>query len=419
MSAIAWSKPVGKLGRKSAAVVVVAAAMTLAACSSSTKSATPQATATGSSSASGGASTAAAATGTPYVVGSIISETGAASAQYAVSAGELTAWAKWTNAHGGVNGHPVQLVIKDDQSSPSAGIQAANELVAQHVFALVEGGSGVAPSWAPTIQKAGIPVVGGDPSAAPPWGTYANMYGTTASAAADADIYMKAVVAAGKSKVGVLYCKEVAACAAALSAFQVSAKKYGVQVIGEAVSLSAASYAAPCLALKSSGAEVGDLLLTPNVDDAVLTQCSQQGWKPQWIKSTFEVDDATNPLLVNFLGFIENFPWFADTPVATTYRAAMTQYYPAALKNQLTVGPIMWATGLLFQEGVKLGKLGDNPTAAQLTDGLNMISNDTLGGATPPLTFTNGNRTMNCTFQITGQNGMFMTANNGNPICGS
>jgi branched-chain amino acid transport system substrate-binding protein len=354
------------------------------------------------------------------VVGSIISETGPAGAQYKITADVLQAWAKYTNAHGGVNGHPVQLAIKDDQSSPSAGIQAANELVNQHVFALVEGASGTAPAWATIISKAGIPVVGGDPSAAPPWGANPDFYGTEAAGTADGVIFDKEVKSLGLTKMGVFYCKEVAACSYALTVFQDGAKKLGgLQVTGQAVSLSSPSYAAPCLAMKSAGTQVVFTAITVNVISSLQNQCAQQGFKPIWVAGAPTLADANNPLLNGEISFAEDFPWFANTPVAQTYRAAMQQYAPAALTSDPLEGPLMWTTGLLFQEAAKKANLGDNPTSAQLISGLNSISNDTLGGAAPPLTFTNGNRSMSCGFLIQLKNGQWGMLNGGNVVCAS
>ncbi len=47
------------------------------------------------------------------------------------------AWASWTNAHGGINGHPVKMIVKDDAPEPVGGAAVAKELVEQdHVMAI-------------------------------------------------------------------------------------------------------------------------------------------------------------------------------------------------------------------------------------------------------------------------------------------
>ena len=65
----------------------------------------------------------------------------------------------------------------------------------------------------------------------------------------------------------------------------------------------------------------------------------------------------------------------------------------------------------------KVGKLGAHPTSAELIKGLDSLSNDTLGGADVPLTYTNGNRTVSCGFTISSKNGHFIATNGGRPVC--
>ena len=48
------------------------------------------------------------------------------------------AWASSVNAAGGINGHPVQLITKDDAGNPSKAQAAATELVSAHVVAVAD-----------------------------------------------------------------------------------------------------------------------------------------------------------------------------------------------------------------------------------------------------------------------------------------
>jgi branched-chain amino acid transport system substrate-binding protein len=69
----------------------------------------------------------------------------------------------------------------------------------------------------------------------------------------------------------------------------------------------------------------------------------------------------------------------------------MTTYAPGEADSGSSVQ--MWTAGKLFEAAV--AKLGDAAkskplTAAMIIDGLHQIKNDTLGGLTGPLTFTNG-----------------------------
>jgi branched-chain amino acid transport system substrate-binding protein len=100
--------------------VVAATAATMTACSSS---------GTASPTASGDA--------TPYNIGVLTSQTGAAAS---LGVGELQgaqlAAAK-INADGGVNGHKIKLIAVDDKSAPDQALQRAKSLASQNVAAIV------------------------------------------------------------------------------------------------------------------------------------------------------------------------------------------------------------------------------------------------------------------------------------------
>lgn len=405
-------KPIRSKGRRAVAVAVLAiAAMTVAACSSSKESTGSGGTTKGSGSTAGST-----ATGTPYVVGSIVSMTGSSSSQWADSAPELQAWASWTNAHGGINGHPVQLKIEDDKSTPSAGLQAAKKLINEKVFALIGGGSSTASAWATAIQEAGIPVIGGAPAGGPPWGSNPLFYPTSTSGMASTYLLAKGAVERGVTKIGVAYCAEAATCSAILPLVKGSTTAAGGTLVNsQAVSISAPSYAAPCLSLKASGAEAVLPVLPVATLYSFVKQCAQQGFKPVWFPPEITPEWATDPLLTSFVGVIENFPWFADLAVAKDYRDAMTQYFPKGLTENLTLGPIVWSSGLLFQKIA--ANLGDAPTSAAAVAALNQVSNETLGGATAPLTFTDGNRLVACGFLVGSTDGKFTLPNGTTPVC--
>ena len=74
----------------------------------------------------------------------------------------IQAWAKYVNANGGINGHPVNVIVKDDAQNPATSLQDAKELVTQdHIVAMVGEESFVDSAWASYIAGAGVPVVGG------------------------------------------------------------------------------------------------------------------------------------------------------------------------------------------------------------------------------------------------------------------
>ena len=121
-----------KRGKGRIAVLGVASAAVLAACGSSSSS-TGTSAATTTSSASGAAS------GTPYVMHAIVSQTGLASFLGSREAKALQGLAALVNTQGGIDGHPLQIDIQDNQSSPATAVSYATSLISSNVPLIFNG----------------------------------------------------------------------------------------------------------------------------------------------------------------------------------------------------------------------------------------------------------------------------------------
>jgi branched-chain amino acid transport system substrate-binding protein len=126
---------------------------------------------------------AAKATKSPIVIGYISNLTGVASSTFTDGAAGAQAIIDAQNAAGGVNGHPLQLVVKDDQSNPTLDGTASQELVSAGASVVIEY-SAFGFTGAPYFQKAGIPVVGSGFDG-PEWieAPYTNMFSWAAPSA--------------------------------------------------------------------------------------------------------------------------------------------------------------------------------------------------------------------------------------------
>jgi branched-chain amino acid transport system substrate-binding protein len=69
----------------------------------------------------------------PYDVYSILSLTGPAAFLGKGEGTALQAVERYVNAHGGIKGRPLHMVIMDDQSSPQVAVQLANQIIAKKV----------------------------------------------------------------------------------------------------------------------------------------------------------------------------------------------------------------------------------------------------------------------------------------------
>lgn len=126
-----------KRGKGRIAVLGVASAAVLAACGSSSSSTGTTSAATTTSSASGASS--GAPTGTPYVMHAIVSQTGSASFLGSREAKALQGLAALVNTQGGVDGHPLQIVIQDNQSTPATAVSYATSLISSNVPLIFNG----------------------------------------------------------------------------------------------------------------------------------------------------------------------------------------------------------------------------------------------------------------------------------------
>jgi branched-chain amino acid transport system substrate-binding protein len=139
---------------------VAVAALALAACSSSssTKTSPPSSKSAPASSAALG--TPDQATGTPVKVG-VISDGGSGAIGTAplVEQGAKMAVAYANAYRGGLAGHPIDLVICENQSTPAGAQACANQMVQDHVAAIVVPFTGQGAAEVPTLTKAGIPYI--------------------------------------------------------------------------------------------------------------------------------------------------------------------------------------------------------------------------------------------------------------------
>ncbi|TAN30747.1 MAG: hypothetical protein EPN30_00800, partial [Actinomycetota bacterium] len=133
---VSHAKYSGRFKRTSLAVSLgVLAATALAACGSSNA---------GSASSSAGSTTTAgkAASGTPIVIHAILSETGGGAFLGSRQAKALKILESQVNASGGIDGHPVQMDILDNQTSPATAVSLATNLISQGAQFILNGSIG-------------------------------------------------------------------------------------------------------------------------------------------------------------------------------------------------------------------------------------------------------------------------------------
>lgn len=93
----------------------------------------------------------------PVKVGVIIPLSGGAGPQGQHVTQAIQAMAATINESGGVLGRPIEVLVRDDESTPAVGVSRASELIGQGVSVIIEGwNSPVALAMQPVISRAGV-----------------------------------------------------------------------------------------------------------------------------------------------------------------------------------------------------------------------------------------------------------------------
>jgi branched-chain amino acid transport system substrate-binding protein len=366
---------------------------------------------------------ASAATKAPIVLGDICTCSGPQGGEAQVESGMLAAWAKWTNAHGGIAGHTVQIITKDDGENPSTATTDVEALVQQnHVVGLFDT-STEDPAFAAYIAKQKVPVFGDIANGTAAAETSPDFYppGTTHTASILSEAL--ALKTAHVKKVAQLYCSEVAVCASSVSEFKAALAKYGIKLVyTTGISFSAPNYTAQCLAAKQAGATGVFVVDASTVVTKVATNCAQQSYKPTELGAfgTVAATWLTAPGMEGNIDVQSDYPWFVHNGVTKDMYSAINKYNPSILTNA-SFGPIAvqaWVLGVEAKAAGEAGRLGATPTAAAFTKGLESFKGNTLGGLAPPLTFAKGKaHPVPCVFLMGIKNEKFVVLNGGKYEC--
>ena len=318
--------------------------------------------------------TAGASTPATLEIGFICSCTGPEASTISQTAPAAQAWASWTNAHGGIDGHKVHIVVKDDGYNPSTSLSDAQTLVEQdHVLAIMDN-SDEDQAWASYAKEQGVPVLGDTDTVAgytnsdffTPGMTFNN------SSAAEADAMKKA----GVTKIADVYCAEVAICAQSVPELNAALKKVGGSVVySAAIGFAAPNYTAQCLAAKQAGAkgmEVGD---ASGIVVKVASDCAAQGYEPLEFGGDGTVSKSwlTTPGMQGNVDVQPDVPWFVHDAGTKEMYEALDKYAPSVPAGP-NFGEVVvqdWSEAIEFQHGgFQAAHPSGTPTAADILKGL-------------------------------------------------
>jgi len=334
--------------------------------------------------------------GAPIIIGSICSCTGAQAAAASQAAPIIKAWADSVNDAGGLNGHAIKLIVKDDGGNPAAALQAAKELVEQEkVIAIVGEVSAADEAYADYVASKGVPVVGGLPVAAP-FSTNPDFFASGSGNAIGALGTFNQTAAAGGKSLGAFYCSESPVCGQFVPLGQLAGQLVGVEFTAAKIAGTAPNYTAPCVAMDKAGVDSIFVAHNAAVVPRVVDSCAKAGFSPRIVQSM----STFGPALLkdaNFDGSLWSSPnaIYTDTsiPGVKAMHDALTAYAPDVLESDAftETGAYAWAGGKLFEAAsAAAGGFSPTSTSADVKRGLYALKDETLDGWAPPLNFEEG-----------------------------
>lgn len=363
--------------------------------------------------------------GDPIRIGLICTCSGSQQAN-AASKQVAAAWTNFIHAEGGLNGHSVEVIVKDDGGSPAASLKAARELVeGEKVMAIVGQTSLVDSAWQQYVEEKQVPVVGGISFPSTMF-TSPMFFPSGANILAETYAFITQAKSQGITKMGAFYCAEAPQCA------QVAPLLEGIggQVIGgvslvnsAAISASAPSYVSQCLQAKDAGVQGLAVYASPDIVDRVREQCAQQGFKPRFIgiNGVLPYSAAESGEYDGAIVALGNLPLGnANTPGGEDFMKAMEDYAPETIKDPTwNANPAQAWMGLqLFAKAAEAGDIDPKSTSADVLAALYALDGETLDGLSGPLTFTKGQPNFQaCPFIVEIKDGEWVTQNDDKPLC--
>jgi branched-chain amino acid transport system substrate-binding protein len=354
--------------------------------------------ASGASSTGTGSAATGQATGSVVNVGVLGTFSGAVGAYIDDITTGIQVWAKWTNAHGGLNGHPVNVVVADDGGSPANFNSLAEQMVTQdHVIAMAFTTLGFAPdgnnSYFDSQHILTFATEGGlNNSYSDPWIPTSEASGT-AYAEAMMFGYADGMIPQHLTKIAVLTCTDFSLCTNDFTPTWTSPameQASGLQVVYSAqASLTTPDFTNICIAAKNAGAQGILLGMDTASIERLAGDCAQQGYHPIMGVADLLAQPSllTDPNTAGAIVATKTVPWI-DTSVVGIQQLdqAFSEYDPGTPVDGTDANG--WEAGEFL--GAAAAKLPANPTPQDVLNGLNALNGTTLNGLTYPLSFTAG-----------------------------
>jgi branched-chain amino acid transport system substrate-binding protein len=322
----------------------------------------------------------------PVKIASVGTTSGVMSA-FRPGAQAVQVWAQWTNSRGGLAGHPVEVVVADDGGDPARYRALLQQLVERdRIIAIVYSTNWLSAqrSSIEYLEQRRVPVIGGDKLTAF-WLQSPMLFPDASANTALIWNHMVEASRHGKKKVGWISCADLQLCRDTDMYWGQYAPALGLEVAYRGqVSFSQPDFTTECLQARNAGVEVFMLAMDATGEARVASSCARQGYHPIFLIVQTSLELHRQPALDGAIFASYVFPFTADdTPAAREFQAVMKRYGPGVPVDDHSAAG--WTSARLFERAA--AGIGEEPTSAQILDGLWSLRGETLGGLTVPLTF--------------------------------
>ena len=372
-------------------------------------------------SAPGGAATAG-GTKSEIVLGSIGTDSGPFGALTLPEIHGAKAWVSDINARGGLNGHPVRLIIHDDGGDPSKALSLAKKLVEQDKVQAFFGTRApfTEQAYSSYLEEKQIPIVGAC-SCSPVFDTSPMVFQPASGGPKGGPwFHLGQLVTLTKARnVSLFYCREAPICNQVAQSMKAQQDAIGIKLVHEAqVSVAQPDYTAEVIAGRNAGAEAVVSINDNASTIRILRTMRRQGWDA--VLST-QVSAHDERFIKDGGADVEGTvvssgvaPW-STSPKVADYTTALRRYVPGGVLSD--VGTIIWAGGKLLEKIAS--RFGAQVTNTDILEGLYSLRQETLGGIIAPTTWVRGPHaeTNLCIIPMKIQGGKFVAPNGDTFAC--
>ncbi|MBX6390346.1 MAG: ABC transporter substrate-binding protein [Frankia sp.] len=293
------------------------------------------------------------------------------------------------NDAGGVNGRKIELIVRDDASSQSGNLSAAQDLVERSdVLGVIEL-TATATGSADYLAANNVPVVG--ITAEEVWNHHDNMFAFSYTFTANEPVstFGKFVKARGGTRAAILE-DGFAGSASAQIAEQVRASlaSQGIDTVGRfGFTAGSSSPARVAADIRASGADVLVATVANSSLASVLAALRQSGGGDA-LKVIISPSGYGRQLLQEYGAALAGLtvwlnytPFEAETPAITSFREAMARFSPEMSDPDSELAVVSYISADLFLHGLRVA--GPCPTRESFISNLRQVTDYDAGGLVP------------------------------------